>query len=134
MNEIVIMGRLTADPELKTFPDGSEYCNFTVAVDREYKDKEGNRPTDFFDCKTTKQGAVFVCKYFKKGDGIALKGSMEQNRTEKDGQKKVFWNLRVHKTEFPPSKKSTGYENTAPDAVDVNPPEFNETDDGDLPF
>lgn len=101
----IINGRLTADPEIKTFSDGTEYCNFTVAVTRGYKDKSGNRPSDFFSCKVTRGGSALLQKYFKKGDGIMLEGAMESRKYEKDGVNHIVWELNVSGINFPDGKK-----------------------------
>ena len=92
MNSITIKGRLTRDPELKTSSSGSEYCKFTVAVDR-YNGKE--KETDFFDCTAFGKIGVAINQYIKKGREIIVSGSMESNKTEKDGQKRTFWGVKV---------------------------------------
>ncbi len=91
-NVITIHGRLTRDPELKTSSSGSEYCKFTVAVDR-YNGKE--KETDFFDCTAFGKTGVAINQYIKKGREIIVSGSMESNKTEKDGQKRTFWGVKV---------------------------------------
>ena len=95
MNKIVIIGRLTRDPELKSTNAGTSVCNFSVAVDRTYRDKEGNRPTDFFDISVFGATAEFVAKYFKKGSSIAISGAMESRKfVDKDGNNRIAWLLR----------------------------------------
>lgn len=83
MNHITLMGRITADPELKRTTTGVEVCSVTVAVDRDIKDKDGNRPTDFFDVVAWRGTAKFLCDYWRKGDMIAVSGRL-QTRTWKD--------------------------------------------------
>ena len=65
MNSLIIKGRLTADPELKNTSNATEYCDFTVAVDR-FAGKDKERETDFVPCRAWRQTAVFIQKYFKK--------------------------------------------------------------------
>ena len=73
MNKIVICGRLTKDPELRTTNNGTEVCGFTVAVDRRIK-KNSEKETDFIDCTAWEKTGVFVNTYFHKGDGITVEG------------------------------------------------------------
>ena len=106
MNKITIIGRLTRDPELKTANSGTEYCKFSVAVDRR-KQKDKEQVTDFFDATAWGKSGVFVNQYFKKGDGIIMEGRMESDRyTDKDGKNRVSWGVTVEQIEFPPSRKS----------------------------
>lgn len=105
MNKIVIIGRLTRDPELKTTNAGTSVCNFSVAVDRTYRDKEGNRPTDFFDISVFGATAEFVAKYFKKGSSIAISGAMESRKfVDKDGNNRIAWSLHADEVNFCGSK------------------------------
>ena len=105
MNKNVISGRLTRDPELKTTNTGTSVCNFSVAVDRTYRDKEGNRPTDFFDISVFGATAEFVSKYFKKGSSIAVSGAMESRKfVDKDGNNRIAWSLHADEVNFCGSK------------------------------
>ena len=105
MNKIVIIGRLTRDPELKSTNAGTSVCNFSVAVDRTYRDKEGNRPTDFFDISVFGATAEFVSKYFKKGSSIAISGAMESRKfVDKDGNNRIAWSLHADEVNFCGSK------------------------------
>lgn len=105
MNKIVIIGRLTRDPELKFTNAGTSVCNFSVAVDRTYRDKEGNRPTDFFDISVFGATAEFVAKYFKKGSSIAVSGAMESRKfVDKDGNNRIAWSLHADEVNFCGSK------------------------------
>lgn len=77
MNKVIIMGRLTADPEKRQTQSGVASCRFTVAVDRRYADKNtGERQADFISCTAWKQTAEFVSRYFSKGKMIALEGAL----------------------------------------------------------
>lgn len=105
MNIVTLMGRLTAEPELKTTSSGLNYCRFTVAVDRPYnKDKE--RQTDFISCIAWRTTAEFICKYFSKGNKIALNGSIQTGSYEKDGQKVYTTDVIADKVYFCESKQS----------------------------
>ena len=81
-NKVILVGNLTADPELKQTPSGATTTTFRIAVNRKYS-KEGNTSTDFFSIVAWKSTAEFVCKYFKKGSAILVSGPL-QTRTWKD--------------------------------------------------
>lgn len=87
MNKVELMGRLTKDVEIKLTTNQTQFCNFTLAVDRRFKDANGQRQTDFINCVAWKQTAVFIQKYFHKGSQIAVCGSIQTRSYEKDGQK-----------------------------------------------
>ena len=115
MNKIVIIGRLTRDPELKSTNAGTAVCNFSVAVDRTYRDKEGNRPTDFFDISVFGATAEFVSKYFKKGSSIAVSGAMESRKfVDKDGNNRIAWSLHADEVNFCVSKSENNGGNQKP--------------------
>ncbi|HEZ7986325.1 MAG TPA: single-stranded DNA-binding protein [Ruminococcus sp.] len=77
MNKVILVGRLTADPELRQTQSGISSCRFTVAVDRRFADKNtGERQADFISCTAWRQTAEFVSRYFNKGKLIAIEGSL----------------------------------------------------------
>jgi len=99
MNKIIIKGRLTRDPELKTGGNGIEYCKFTVAVDRrKVKDKE--QQTDFFDCTAFGNTGAAIAKYIPKGREILVEGRMESSKVKKDDQTRTYWGITVDTFEF----------------------------------
>ena len=107
MNIVTLMGRLTAEPELKTTQSGLNYCRFTVAVDRPTsKDKDKERKTDFISCVAWRTTAEFICKYFSKGSRIALNGNIQTGSYEKDGQKTYTTDVIAEKVYFCESKQS----------------------------
>lgn len=133
MNKIIITGRLTRDPDLRTCNNGTEVCNFSLAVDRRVK-KDQEKKTDFIDCTAWGKTAVFVNTYLHKGDGANVEGRMESNMwTDKDGNKRVSWSVTVDNIEFPHGRSSSNNSQTAPAPA---PQEFAEIDaeDGELPF
>ena len=83
MNELILIGRLVADPILQTSATGKKFCRYTMAVDREKSDK-----TDFLDCTAFDMLAELLAKYKKKGEQIATKGRIETSIYEKDGEKR----------------------------------------------
>lgn len=76
MNKIIIMGRLTAAPELRQTQSGIASCRFTVAVNRRFKNDKGEYETDFISCQAWRQTAEFVAKYFSKGSMICIDGTL----------------------------------------------------------
>lgn len=110
MNSVSLMGRLTADPELKTTQNGISYCRFTVAVNRYSKD--GEDTADFISCVAWRSTAEFICNYFLKGNKIALIGSIQTGSyTDKDGRKVYTTDVNTDKVFFCESKKDGNSEN-----------------------
>ena len=108
LNKITIMGRLTRDPESKTFGNGGSVANFSVAVDRDYSGKDGGeKKTDFFDCVAWRKTAEFICKYMKKGSLVVVSGSMQfDNWVDKEGNSRKSAKLNVENIYFGESKRS----------------------------
>lgn len=128
MNRIIITGRISQDLEIKVANSGSELMKFSVAVDRRKK-KDAERETDFFPCVAFGKTANFIKQYWNKGDGINIEGRMESRKYEKDGQKRIVWNLVVDNVEFPHGKGNVGQNDSSgafSDEVDANA--------GELPF
>ena len=108
LNHIVIMGRLTRDPELRRTGSGTAVANFTVAVDRDFSGQDGNKETDFIDCVAWRQVGEFVSKYFKKGSMIVVSGRLQSRKwTDKDGNKRTAWEVNADSCYFGSSKKDS---------------------------
>lgn len=108
MNTITVIGRMTKDPDVKTGNSGTSYLLFSVAVDRKFKDKQGNKQTDFLDCKAFGKTADFIGTYFTKGSKIALTGSMQvDNYTDQTGADRKQVYIAVSDVEFVESKAPT---------------------------
>lgn len=130
MNKVILVGRLTKDPEIKTTSSDKKYCNFTIAVDRPFKDANGNRQADFVNCVAWNQTAVFIQKYFKKGSRIGVVGSIQTRTFEDDeGTKHFVTEVMVSEAEFVESANKT--ETMATPEVKVAEPE---EPVGELPF
>ena len=101
MNKIILIGNLTKDPELTETPNGSSVCRFAIAVTRDYKNNEGNRETDFFNITVWGVRGENCGKYLKKGNKVAVVGSL-QNRTyeDKDGIKRTATDVVANEVEF----------------------------------
>ena len=89
LNHIVLMGRLTREPDLRRLPDDTAVLNFSIAVDRDYLDRDGERGTDFVDIVAFRGTADFVQKYFRKGSMIVVSGRLRvRNWKDRDGFKR----------------------------------------------
>ncbi len=107
MNNVSLIGRLTADPELRHTQSGVAMARFTVAVDRRVKAGE-ERQADFISVTAWRQTAEFVCKYFSKGNRIALTGSIRTGSyTAQDGSKRYTTDVWADNVEFCESKNSS---------------------------
>lgn len=101
LNKIIIMGRLTAAPELKKTQSDLSVCSFMLAVDRSFKREGEERQADFIPCVAWRGTAEFICKYFGKGNLIAVTGSMQSRNYEtKDGQKRTAYEVLVEEASF----------------------------------
>lgn len=106
MNKVVLSGRLTKDVEFRATPDGITISNFTIAVNRKYKDQNGNYPTDFINCKAFRNTAEFINKYFHKGDRINIEGEIRTGSyDDKDGNKRYTFDVIANEVEIVELKK-----------------------------
>jgi single-strand DNA-binding protein len=100
LNVVVLTGRLTADPELKTTESGVSLCNFSIAVERRYRSGE-DRIADFINITAWRSSAEFVSKYFKKGQMIAIEGSIQTRRyQDKDGKNRTAFEVIANNVQF----------------------------------
>ena len=157
LNHIVVMGRLTRDPELRRTGSGIAVTSFTVAVDRDFGPKDGgDRETDFIDCVAWRQTGEFVSKYFAKGRMAVVSGRLQiRSWTDKDGNKRRTAEIVADNVYFGDSKRDAGesysgnsYGNsgysapaapaygsyTAPSAPPASDFAMMEDDDAQLPF
>lgn len=107
LNHIVIMGRLTRDPELRRTGSGIAVASFSVAVDRDWPNKEtGEKETDFINCVAWRQTGEFVSKYFEKGSMVVVSGRLQiRPWTDKDGNKRTTAEIVADSVYFGESKK-----------------------------
>lgn len=151
LNKIFIMGRLTRDPELRRTNNGTAVASFSLAVDRDYKNADGTKETDFIDVVAWRQSAEFVSKYFSKGRMAVVEGRLQmRDWTDKDGNKRRNAEVVVDNIYFGDSKRdgNIGPGNYSASAGSYGAPDggysvptpgpsgFAELDDedGDLPF
>ena len=151
LNRIILMGRLTRDPELRRTGSGTAVTSFSLAVDRDFKSQSGEKETDFIDIVAWRSTAEFVSKYFTKGRMAVVEGRLQiRDWTDKDGGKRRSAEVVVDNVYFGESRRrdsgdsgaygssyggeSRSYSASASSAPAASP--FAELDDGDgeLPF
>lgn len=129
MNKAILMGRLTQDVELRTTPNGISVATFSLAVNRKFSK---TNEADFINIVCWRSTAEFVFKYFKKGQQIALVGSIQTRKwQDKDGNNRYATEVVADEVYFADSKKDSSGAATGTDTGDF---EEIDTDDGELPF
>ena len=107
MNKVILMGRLTRDPEMRQTPNGVSVCSFSIAVNRRFA-KEGQQNADFINCTAWRQQAEFICKYFQKGAMIAVIGSLQSRSWEnQEGKRQYSTDVVVDEVYFTGSKSDS---------------------------
>lgn len=131
LNEIILMGRLTRDPELRHTQSGTAVASFALAVDRDYKGQSGERETDFIDVVAWRNTAEFVSRYFHKGRMAVVKGSLQvRDWTDRDGNKRRSYEVLADSVYFADSKRTTSDSDAAPGEFRELPAD----EEGKLPF
>ena len=132
MNKFIGMGRLTKDPEIRTTPNQVSVATFTIAIDRRFKNANGERQADFISCVAWRGTGENIAKYFHKGDGIVVEGTVQSRSWEaEDGTRRFATEVIVDEFHFLPRSKSDAAPADAPaEGFGFNEPE----DDGSLPF
>ena len=129
LNRIILVGRLTKEPELRKTNSDMSVCNFTIAVDNTAKEADGTRGTCFLECKAFGDKAENICKFVAKGGKVAVDGSINQRNFERrDGTKGHDYIVLVDSIEFL-DKKPVNEEQEAEQAIVDN-----DLPDDDLPF
>lgn len=140
LNNIIVMGRFCADPELRRTGSGVAVTSFTLAVDRDFSGKDGEKETDFIDCVAWRNTGEFVSKYFAKGRMACVQGSLQlRDWTDKDGNKRRSAEVIANNVYFADSKNTAQSDsNGAPAPTFATPvfPDYSVIDDDDaqLPF
>lgn len=127
MNKVIFIGRLTKDPEVKNTSSQVQFCNFTIAVDRRFKDANGQRQADFINCVAWRQTAAFIGSYFRKGSKVAVAGSLQsRSYDDQSGQKRYVTEVVVDEVEFMDSKNDSTQQTAVESALT--------SEDTSLPF
>ena len=135
LNKIVLMGRLTRDPELRHTQTGTPVASFTLACDRDFKDKQtGEKETDFIDVVAWRQTGEFVSRHFTKGRMAVVEGRLQiRGWTDKNGVKRRNAEVVADNVYFGDSKKEAEDGGAGGTSSGYQPPAL-EDDDGELPF
>lgn len=140
LNKIILMGRLTRDPELRRTQSGTAVTSFSIACDRDYKSQSDEKETDFIDVVAWRNTAEFVSKYFAKGRMAVVEGRLQiRDWTDKDGNRRRSAEVIAEHIYFGDFKREEGY-NTCPDDGYEEPStmegDFAEIgeEDGNIPF
>ena len=140
LNNINLMGRLTAEPDYRTTQSGAAMARFTLAIERDYKPKDGEKQTDFIDVTAWRSTADFVSKYFHKGQLVAVSGSLQTGSyTDRDGNKRKSWTIIANHVYFAESKRDSSQQQSGSDVYvpyEAAPTseDFTPVNDDDLPF
>ena len=109
LNRVILMGRLTADPDYRTTQSGTTMARFTLAVERDFSGQQGERQTDFLDVLAWRGTADFVSKYFHKGQLVAVQGRIQvSDYTDREGKKRKSWDIVADQVYFAESRRSDG--------------------------
>ena len=130
MNKAILMGRLTKDPELRSTQSGVSVASFTLAIDRRFKNAQGERETDFIPCVAWRQTAEFINQYFSKGHKMAVVGSIQTRNYENDEGRRIYvTEINVDEAYFVESRKGAGQSGSTANAY-----KSYDDDDASLPF
>ena len=126
-NIVILTGRLTADPELKTTPSNISVTSFSIAVNRRYR--AGEEQADFINIVAWRQTAEFICKYFKKGSMIGIEGSIQTRKyTDRNGNNRTAFEVVANNAQFVEAKRDSVGSAPAPS----EPASFSNADSGDF--
>jgi single-strand DNA-binding protein len=135
MNNVVLKGRLVADPELRQTASGIAVVSFTIAIDK-YTGKDGEKSADFIGCNAWRGTAEFISKYFTKGQEILIRGQIHNKNWESNGVKHFSYEVTAENAEFCGSKAGNAQpqqNNSVP--ADFDPNGFEEIlSDQEIPF
>ena len=141
MNKVFFIGNLTRDPELSETPSGVPVCHFAIAVNRNYASGDGERQTDFFNCTAWRGQAETIARYTKKGNKVAVSGSIQlRNYEDNQGVKRTAVDIVVQDVEFLTPKAGEGFDEfdaaprSAAPAKKKPALKALDDDDSDIPF
>lgn len=135
LNHVSLMGRIVKEPEKTTTQSGVSVCNFTIAVDRDYKNGD-EKVADFVPCVCWRSTADFVEKYLGKGRMVVVSGSLQSEKwQDKDGNNRVSWKVQAQNVYFADSKKDgAGQSSQAPDVSAGGFTDMGSETEEELPF
>ena len=136
VNTIVLMGRITKDVELKKVGSDISVCKFSVAVERQFKDKQsGERVTDFIECQAWRGTADFIARYFEKGSMIAVEGTLQNNNwTDQNGNKRYSYIVQVNQAHFCGGKNDSAQTGTTQSDIEQFAQDVETVSEESVPF
>ncbi|HBF2467829.1 Single-stranded DNA-binding protein (Helix-destabilizing protein) [Clostridioides difficile] len=135
MNNVILIGRLTKDPELRYIPgSGTAVSTFTIAVDRDYIKKDGTKETDFIPIEVMGKLAEVCANNLSKSRLIGVEGSIRVNSYEKEGEKRAYTKVHANKIKFLDYKKDDTEKEYMFEPKGLDQQEFQAIDDPDIPF
>lgn len=135
LNRVVLIGRLTKDPELRYTPNGIAVASFTLAVERSYKNAQGEKETDFIPCVVYRQLAELVANYLAKGKLAAVDGRLQVRTYQaQDGQKRWVYEVIAEDVRFLSPKDSNERSGASADHGGIGPYGQEVSLDDDIPF
>ena len=128
MNRVTLIGRITKDPEIKYTPTGYAVVQFTLAVERKFKDANGEKQTDFINCVAWRTQAEFIANYVKKGNALAIDGSLQNRSYEtQNGERRQISEIIIEHVENWTPREAKAEK---PNAIE----NYMDNQDEDLPF
>ena len=137
MNSVNLIGRFTRDPELRITEKGTSVCSFSLAVQRSFKNSEGEYEADFINCVAWKNSAEFISKYFKKGQQIGVQGELQTRKwSDDEGKTRYATEVIVRNTTFVGKSENgnAALNSSEEDFGDLPAPDMPNINDEDLPF
>jgi len=136
MNKVILVGRITRDPELKSVNNGLSVVNFTLAVNRPFQDQQGERNADFINCSVWRKQAENLAKYVKKGSLIGVEGRVQTRSYEVDGSTRYVTEVLCENIQFLDTKGDSASKEAPAAPVDDDPfaGKIKNVADDDLPF
>ena len=135
LNKVVLQGRLTTNIELRRTQGGIPVASFTLAVDRDFKNANGEKETDFVSCVAWRSTAEFIDKYLSKGRAVVVEGSLQSRKwTDKEGNKRISWEVQADRLYFADSRREDSSNTADESKATPGPAMHEEEDDGEIPF
>jgi single-strand DNA-binding protein len=114
INKVILVGRITRDPELRHTSTGTSFVGFTLAVNRRFKSQSGEREADFINCMAWTVQADFIGKYVKKGALLGVEGTLQSRKVEENGQNRTQLDVRVENVNIIDNNNNTSSQPSAP--------------------
>lgn len=147
MNNVVLVGRLTREPEVRYTPNGAQVTSFTIAVDRDFQTRNGERQTDFLDIQVWNKQAESCAKYLSKGKMVSVQGSIRtESYTDRNGVQRKAWRINANRVQFltpignsnnngvQPQGETPMFEPNFDPSQSLNPNEWSAIEDDEIPF